>query len=282
MNDKLKPVTPDEYKSQIVELLGRIHKICTDNDIRYTIAFGTLLGAVRHNGFIPWDDDIDICMPREDYALFAEKFQSSDGRFFVLDSSTKTYYNNMARACDGKITLKLKGVLDVPKIGAFIDVFFLDHWPESDAERKKYCEEISCMSRKVKRALPWSSYSTLSLKQKAKATILFFNRFYNRVFVGLEKRKKQRDALLFRYAKKNTGWRSVSFDNPNRSRWFIKEDEINDFTLVKFEGIEVRAPKKYHELLSGNYGDYMQLPPAEKRKTHHHFTPYWTDRNYTE
>ena len=277
MKDELRLVSQDEYKAQIVNLLERIHNVCTENNIRYTIGFGTLIGAVRHKGFIPWDDDIDICMPREDYEKFAEKFQSLDGRYFVLDSTTKTYYNNMARACDGKITLKLKGVLKVPKIGAFIDVFFLDRWPESKAERQAYCEEIISMSHKVRHALPLSSYSTLTFKQRVKAAIRIFNRIYNRVFVGLEKRKEQRDKLLLRYADTDTGWRSVSFDNPNRTRWFIKEDDINKYILVEFEGLKVRAPENYHELLSDNYGDYMQLPPVEKRKTHHHFTPYWTD-----
>ena len=69
----LRRVSEEDYKKQLVTLLERIHNVCTENNIRYTIGFGTLIGAVRHGGFIPWDDDIDICMPREDYALFKEK-----------------------------------------------------------------------------------------------------------------------------------------------------------------------------------------------------------------
>ena len=82
---KLKAVSPEDYKAAVLGVLKRIHEVCVANNIRYTVTYGTLLGAVRHHGFIPWDDDIDVCIPREDYSKFKKAFPSKDKRYYILD-----------------------------------------------------------------------------------------------------------------------------------------------------------------------------------------------------
>lgn len=283
MGRYLVKVTEAEYKKQILLLLDRIHSVCVKNNIRYTIGFGSLIGAIRHKGFIPWDDDIDICMPREDYHKFVSAFTSSDGRYYVLDSNTSfNYYNNFSRACDGAMTLKLKGVLNIERLGAFIDIFFLDRWPETDNEREDYRREIARAFRNVKFALPLSAYTKLGLRGIIKALLSIDKIIYNGFFVGLKNRKLQRDEVLVKYANTNTGWRNVSFEYPRIRgllyQWFVREENLDKRVLVQFENIKVYAPENYDELLCKCYGDYMKLPPESKQKTHHHFTPYWNDR----
>ncbi len=277
MSDVLREVTEAEYKQQILMLLDRIHRICKDNDIRYSVAFGTLIGTVRHKGFIPWDDDIDICMPREDYKRFAEAFTSNDGRYYVLDSdNSRLYYHSFARACDGAMTLKVKGILDVPKLGAFVDIFFLDKWPEDEGQRETFRREIIKASGRLQYSLPWSSFRTVSLKRRIKTCMKFYKRIYNHLIVGVDRRKKERDALLLKYMDQDTGWRNVPFEKPYQTFWFMREEDIGRLITMKFENIEVNVPANYDELMKAMYGDYMKLPPEDKRTSHHHFTAYWS------
>ena len=278
MENTLRRATDEEYKQTLVHLLKRIHRICEENGIRYTLGFGSALGAVRHKGFIPWDDDIDICMPRTEFDQFAKAFTTADGRYYILDSkNTELYYNNISRICDGAMTLKVKGTYDVPHLGAFIDIFFLDAWPEGQDEREQYTDDIIRAVKNVRYALPRSSYATLTGDKKRKAVMRIPWRIYNRCFVGLAKRKKERDDLLLKYAKAGTGWIGVSFENPRNSRWFMKEEAMNDRILTPFEDTEVYIPEHYDDLLTQRYGNYMELPPVEQRVTHHHFIPYWSE-----
>ena len=268
-------VTDVEYKECLLNLLNRVHSVCVANNIRYTVCYGTLLGAVRHHGFIPWDDDIDICMPFEDYPKFVENFISNDGRYYILDSNkSKNYYNGFSRVCDGRLILKMHDLPDIENLGAFIDVFLLYKWPEDVNEREKIRAEYLKLEKNVKRALPLYIYKTLSWRGKLRLCLTIYRWFYNNVIVGLESRKRERDLFHLKYAKKNTGWHGVFF---LKDAWFIKDDELDKRILMDFENIKVYGPANYTQLLVNCYGDYMKLPPIEHRKSKHHFVPYWKD-----
>ena len=281
MDKKLKKATLEEYKQTVLELLQHIHTVCEENSIRYTLAFGTLLGAVRHQGFIPWDDDIDICMPREDYKRFVKAFTSLDGRYYILDSqSSEYYYNNMGRACDGAMILRMSGKEDIFNLGAFVDIFLLDRWPEEEEEREQFHHDLVVALNRVRNALPWRVYRTCTLKHNVKIILHIKNRIQDHLIVGLKKRKEERDALMVKYNGQDTGWRNFSSSNRKiRVNWNMREEELDRRVLMKFEGSEFYVPAEYHRLLTERYGDYMTLPPVEKRITNHHFTPYWRDEN---
>lgn len=276
MNIGFERVTDEEYKNQLLLLLERIHQICVANNIRYTIAFGTLLGAVRHNGFIPWDDDIDICMPREDYEVFARVFPSKDGRYYTLDSrNSKYYYNCIYRVCDGDMVLPVKDIPQIDNLGAFIDIFVLDKWPTNDEELEYRYDRIRALVKKIRYALPASYYKEATGRQIILRAIKFPLVLYYRYIVGFQKLRKSLDELVEQYNDKETGWRMVSSDNPRYAPWFIREEDLDKRVLISFEKLSVYAPENYDELLKRRYGDYMKLPPEEQRVTHHHFTPYW-------
>lgn len=273
-------VSPDEYKLVVLGLLKRIHQVCEDNNIRYTVAFGTVLGAVRHQGFIPWDDDIDICLPREDYNRFVKCFSSEDGRYYILDSKTSEYYyNNFARACDRSVIMSLSGIENIYNLGAYVDVFVLDKWPEQEEEREQFRRDLVINLKRVRNALPWKCYQTCTFLHKAKILLCFPSRFVNRFVVGLKKRKEEQDALLVKYANTDSKWRNYcSGFTRTRATWLMREEDLDRRVLMKFEDTEVYVPEDYHRLLSEQYGDYMTPPPPDKRITKHHFTPYWRDK----
>lgn len=272
-------VSPDEYKRIVLDLLKRIHQICEDNNIRYTIAFGTVLGAVRHQGFIPWDDDVDICLPREDYNKFVKAFSSEDGRYYILDSKTsKNYYNNFSRACDRIVIMSLSGIEDIENLGAYVDVFVLDKWPEALSEREEYHRNLVMALKRVRYALPWKNYRTCTFRGKMKILFHFHERIINRVIVGLRKRKEEQDALLIKYANTKSKWRNYCSGFANtKATWLLREEDLDRRILMKFEDTKVYVPAEYDRLLREQYGDYMTPPPLEKRISKHHFTPYWRE-----
>lgn len=275
MENGLISVEDTAYKQILIDLLARIHRVCEENNIRYTIAYGSLLGAIRHGGFIPWDDDIDICMPREEYPRFAEAFPSSDGRYYVLDPSrSQSYAFSHNRACDGSIILKSVRTETVDDFGAYIDVFLQDRWPAEDEERKRFHQAYREAQRKVKYAMPWRAFKTSSMRKKMAILFHVKDRVFNHLIVGMKRRVKERDALLSRYSDTDTGWRNVA---SRISRWYMREEDLDDRILIPFENIEVYAPRHYDDLLTQHYGDYMKLPPEEKRVKVHHYVPYWVD-----
>ena len=281
MGEKLRKATYEEYKRTVLELLKRIHTVCEENNIRYTLAFGTLLGAVRHQGFIPWDDDIDICMPREDYDRFIKSFTSSDSRYYILDSpNSKSYYNNMARACDGAMILKLSEKENIFNLGAFVDVFLLDRWPEAEEEREQYRRDLIVALKRVRNALPWKCYRTCTFRHNVRILLHIKERIKDHLIVGLRKRKEERDALMVKYNGQETGWRNFSTSNgAHRVTWIMREEDMDRRVLMKFEDSEFYVPADYEQLLTECYGEYMTLPPVEKRVSKHHFIPYWRYKN---
>ena len=268
-------VSTEEYKHLLLELLSRIHSICEENGICYSVAYGTLLGAVRHQGFIPWDDDIDICMLREDYDRFVNAFTSKDGRYYVLDyMKTNYYYNNICRACDGSITLKLNGVINIPDLGAFIDIYPMDRWPESEDNQAGLYSELKQIKENIRYALPWKLYKTAPAKTIVRLLFHPIKRIYNRLIVGFNRRNQEKKDLFTRINALDSELRNFS-GSSKRVSWFMSDADMRKRILVPFEDIKIYIPECYDRLLTERYGEYMKLPPEEKRISKHHFTPYW-------
>ena len=278
MQTERKKVTDKEYRDALLGILERIHRVCEEQGVRYMAMGGTLLGAVRHQGFIPWDDDIDIMMPREDYPKFAKAFASEDGRFYTLDpNNSEYYYNNFARACDGKMILKLHGVCDIEHLGVFVDVFFLDRWPQEEAEVAQYRKDLLTAYKNVQYALPAKIMNTLDKKRRIKRKLQVPRIVLNRYLIGLKKRKQQKENLLTKYKDTNTGVRATVPDKLRNKRWYIAEDALDDRILMPFEHLQIYVPASYDYILTFLFKAYMQLPPEDQRKSHHHFVAYWSE-----
>ena len=136
---EIKYLSMDEIKLIELEILQYIHDFCVKNDIKYFINYGTLIGAVRHKGFIPWDDDIDICMFRKDYEKFIDLFSKDDGIYKILSLETDDkYYNNFMKVINSKTKIEDERNYKTYDLGIFVDIFPIDSFDDLKLVEKTY------------------------------------------------------------------------------------------------------------------------------------------------
>ncbi len=245
-----------------LEMLVEVDKICRKCGIRYNIIAGTLLGAVRHGGYIPWDDDADVAMLRPEYEKFrtACRTELDTDRFYFQDHrNTKGYrwgYGKLRR----KHTVFLReGQEHMPyEQGIFIDIFPLDGVPDNLFLRSMKNLECFCV-----RKILWSRVGRYSEKNFWKRAIYqILDRIpEKRVFQYYEK-------MIRRAGKRKTKMvRILMFPTPNRMYGYYRAWYEHSAEIV-FEGVKFWGIKNYNSYLTFKFGDYKQLPPPEKRKTH--------------
>ncbi len=247
-----------------LEIMDVIHSMCVENNLRYSLAYGTLLGAVRHNGFIPWDDDIDIVMPREDYEKFVALFTTSNIHGYILLNYNNTLdYTNTFSKIVKKHTTFLQYEHDRTKRfhkGIFVDVFPLDRVAPGRINEKY--QKLWCML-----ALLYNRGYTSG--DKGIRGIL------EKVLLRIVPKKKHFD--IERWAeKKATQW------NDNHSlAWFgyqtvadmkhhYHPSSFDNLIQLSFEDKRYFAFDQYDRVLHDEFGDYMQLPPENERVWKHH------------
>ena len=273
--EKSNEITMLEYKQLLKIMLKDLHNICMTNQLKYFVAYGTLIGAVRHDGFIPWDDDVDVCMPREDYEQLVKIISQGNYPYYMLTpENSLNYYNNFSRFCSNKGYLTLKGTINIDNLGPFIDVIPLDKVPEDHDERQRYYTEITKYYSMIRNSLPSRYYKTLHAKRYIKIRLNLVKRIYGKYVIGIEKAKRKRQELILKYKNEETRMLSGTFDRLS-DKMIVYQDEISTLELHKFEDIDVMIPSKYDDILTRTYGDYMKLPPADERISLHHFTPFW-------
>lgn len=276
MKQKGSVLTRDEYKGEIKNILAFFHNFCNENNIHYYIDCGSLLGTIRHKGFIPWDDDIDVCMKKEDYDKFASLISENRDYYILSSASSEYYYNNFPRLCSRTCRLKLSGVVKIDNLGAFIDIFPLYNVPADDVERRDFYRRIQKARADIMYSLPITYYSTCTIKSKLHVLCNVPRRIICRYIIGTKRLKEKRDEIMATYQDKNTGLYGDLFDGLDDSL-LVKPEEIESFFDMSFEDIIVKVPNGYDSILNRMFGDYMTPPPELQRISHHHFTPYWCE-----
>ncbi|MBL1407269.1 LicD family protein [Sphingobacterium faecale] len=262
------------YKKKIINVFKAFIKICDEYDLRYFCCGGTAIGAVRHQGMIPWDDDIDVLMPRADYQRFITLFPTLKIKGYELISAqnTKRYYLPYIKMCDANTTL-LEDITIHCVIGGFVDIFPLDgtssdksEWEGLLLKYKREANKLFALARK------WP----FNLKVGVKQTLRFHLRTaLNEFFYVLNKKDQLRktlnkiESLSGRYDYNSADF-VVNYGGMWGEREFADKKWFEGYCSMKFEGFSVRMPIGYHEYLTNIYGDYMQLPPENKRVSHHH------------
>lgn len=242
------------------DILLKIDKICKENNIQYFLAYGTALGAVRHKGFIPWDDDVDVIMMREDYEKFCSLPKELIPKDLFLQTvfSDKLYPYPFAKLRKRNTAYVEEGLEHLEmNHGIFVDIFPLDYIP-----RKKHLQIFQRI---------WSEYLWILLARNRvdgvkKIISLFFNFMipknrYLKHIKKIEKRMKCNSSCSKKVALMSYG---------GRTQYAKQHFSVNDFEIVymEFEKHMFPMPKGYDRLLKQVYGDYMVLPPEEKRVTH--------------
>ena len=266
----MKELTLQELKDIELDILKMFDSFCKENNIRYFLAFGTLLGAIRYKKFIPWDDDVDVLVPREDYERLITLFQDSDKYHLYSFERNRKYAYPFAKLCD--MTTRLDEIFyskSKVQLGVNIDIFPLDHFDDDLQEAKREILRIrkcnACLSymkvdkpqtRNPIKFLVWTMIITYC-KMRG-------NQYYIRKVIR-ECNKPGQKGSRYVGAKAWPIW-GDSIITPAES--FAQAIEI------EFEGEKFPAPIGYDAYLTCLYGDYLPEPPKEKQKTHHSFKAY--------
>ena len=239
------------------DILRFFHRTCEENGISYSLAYGTMLGAIRHGGFIPWDDDIDVFMTQEEYKRLKEVFASED--FELLDwENDKKYPYLFPKIRKKGTTLIERDISDLDyNLGVYIDIFVLYEVPNGALDRR-----IKALRTKV-------AYKLYRLKQLNLGAMGRATRTVARIvkpFLSLNRLIAKNNRIYAR--SKGDHLRDTSMLDPNT---YLKTEEMRSVKKVAFEDIEAYVCENYHEMLTRQYGDYMQLPPEDQRVSVHNF-----------
>lgn len=256
----MKRLSVDEYKQIELELLIKVDQICRENNINYFLFAGTLIGAVRHKGFIPWDDDIDISMLRDDYNKLAHIIQNGDYgiNFIRIEENPDTIYP-YGKICDESTIIEEKNFKSVNGYGVFIDVFPFDYLPESERERKKlkrkYFRMYQLLTHSSRTGFVKSDSFVINIKR---ACALHFSRLFN---TNCLVTKMNSDFVRLNNSRSNLVGLAWAFAWPLEDYLATSE--------VTFEGHQFMAPLNPDRVLKIHFGDYMKLPPENERILKH-------------
>lgn len=262
-----------DLQKKLLEMLKVFIKVCDDNNLRYFLSSGTTLGAVRHHGFIPWDDDIDVMMPREDYEkLMSLKHPFDDNRYFLQCYKTDPHYIlNYGKLRDSSTTF-IENNYAHHKInhGVWIDIFPID------GRSKKI--KPNRFKAKIQNLRFWANVwlcYPYAFRRKFRLKYFFTDLMFNLIafiFFPLN---------VFLYRNRLVDWwcTRVKYDEAtyvgmigdfyiNHAMW--PKEWTDDKVMMQFEDVMAAVPKEYDKYLTFIYGDYMKLPPIEKQVGHHH------------
>lgn len=265
----MKHINIEEIHKIHTDMLLKVTKYLEENNIKYFLDYGTLIGAIRHNGFIPWDDDIDISMSREEYEKLidiAKKNNKIDEYLYFtsieLNNSTFPFckvYNKKYGVEENKIKIKDEYL--------WIDIFPYDNITADKKEDEKIVDKILI----YKRILAMRNLSFKKVFNNSSNVIIGIIKIITKLFVNIFTpkfyAKKMRKIAVSKNKDENCKyvqnivWISKLY-NP------INKENLNKFTEVEFENNKYRTIASYDEHLTNIYGDYMELPPIEKRDTH--------------
>jgi phosphorylcholine metabolism protein LicD/phosphopantetheinyl transferase (holo-ACP synthase) len=257
-------MTPDELRAvQLIELelLCEVDRICLKNNIPYRIVAGTLLGAVRHGGFIPWDDDADTAFLRDEYERFREACETDldTSRFYFQDHrNTHGYrwgYGKLRRK--GTEFIRLKQEHMPYEQGIFIDIFPYDNVPDN-----YFLRCIHCFRCFLYRKTFWSEVGKNTAKGIGKFIYILLSK------IPANKLYKSYNKFIKKSNERESQWiRILTFPTPTKDFGY-KRKWANEISRYLFEGIKLCGVAEYDEYMTFKYGDYINLPPENQRKTH--------------
>lgn len=255
----------EELKQLEVEILKFIRKICNDNGIKYYLGYGTLIGAIRHRGFIPWDDDIDIMVPVEQYEKLLQLVSEDSGRYSVLSwNRTPNYFYPFAKVIDTKTKLIELDEEPIEQLGVYIDIFPIVGIPSNVICYKLY----KLRMKALRREWHYACVKDFNKGESALRNLVRRVRFSIAKKKGLQYWLKKIDKL-----QKNM----PSIDSAMVGDMFSSRTEnfLNERLEAEFENDFFSVPAKYHELLMSCYGDYMKLPLEDQRVSNHNFKAWY-------
>lgn len=271
---KLEKLQKEEFK-----ILKRIDAFCNKHNINYFLYSGTLLGAIRHKGFIPWDDDVDIAMLRTDFNKFDNLLASGtfDEEYFYYQSNrVQPFYLSEVVKVRSKTFNVSERVSKTQSgfYGPWVDIFPLDNVPDDQQLRVKQFREIDRINSVIDFFLRTSEKpNDTGFIKVFRKIIRIINETLYKGYFFLPYLFKNRYKLITKYNDIETAAVSslsyMSFKNyAHYARCIIDKENLNEFIRIPFKGHKFLAPKEYHKILKYQYGDYMQKPKMIEREDH--------------
>lgn len=267
------------WKKKILLILDFIIKICNEYNLTYFLCGGTALGAIRHKGFIPWDDDIDIFMPRPDYQRFQDiliKMNNPDYEFLSYETTT-FYIQPMGKVSDKHTTLLELDSQNYVE-GLYVDVFPLDGCSDLFEEYKKDMVRYQHLYLKMQVLNePMNRRVIKSILRMFKNRNYYFCRYLPYYFIRPFLR---RNSILSDLRSIENSYSYIDanhvacYSGSYKDKEYFFKEWFGSGLKMTFEGLDVVLPQNYDAYLSRIYGDYMKLPPAEKQVSHH-FVAYY-------
>lgn len=260
----------EEVKKLLRYMMKRYHAICEENGLFYNVFGGTMLGAIRHQGMIPWDNDIDVTMPQEDYKIFVELIRNGYSKEFdIVAYPDENYIYPYAKLIlKGSILNEFSVKPKYQKLGVYVDIFPINGYPkENDEKIFEKLEKIRIINYLIahdhimlKKSKPVKYVIKRSISKILE--MLGVNYFVKRHITLLESASFQESEDLLLYG---AGW---------GERGRLKKSIYLDRKLYSFDGFQVWGIRDYHDHLTRLYGNYMQMPPEEERVSNHNYELY--------
>lgn len=264
----------EEVKKLSLEVLCEIHEICQKNNITYSLTGGTLLGAIRHKGFIPWDDDIDVTMPRPDYSKFLEYVREHETMFeFVSREVCGNKYPYLCGKAYHKDTVLIENGVKNNSIpmGVYVDIFPVDGVGNNKLFASLQCEFAQILNG-LRITSNWTVYQKSSRSNKMFGIIRYMCYRFSKI-IGLSRIDYYLQKNISRYDFKKSKYAARLGANLRQS--CIQPIKVYEkVTMAEFENKLFCVFEEYDQYLTKFFGDYMELPAQEKRVRHHNYIAY--------
>ena len=268
----MKKIELEELRVIQMDILSAVHHFCCKKNIKYSLACGTMLGCARHKGYIPWDDDIDICLLRDDYNRMVKEFPPllNDRYKFCTMERDKKWASPYGKVCNEK-TIIYEGK---NSFGINIDVFPIDKVPE-DQEKWLTYDKLRRLIIRLYSERAGDYYQYHFKKERnifVNLTVIGVKFILNRVPINIIAKAVDKYAKIYNKSNSEKVFECVQ-------GIFLKKPFsctlFEELILMPFEDREFLAFKNYDEYLTNGFGNWRQLPPVEKRITHHIFQAWW-------
>ena len=265
----MKKIPISQQRKIMIGILSFFDDLCRKNQINYSLIGGTLIGAIRHKGFIPWDDDIDVILTPDNYKRLCKVLiDLKNEKYMVLYPNKKTYYMPFIKLVDSRTSVVEPQLVDkIENYGVYLDIFRYVPTSNNAKNRLRHYKQMDLTRRMLSRK---KIKKGDSLKRKISCSI-------RNIIVGLigyRKILKVRSKIENKFSEQNAHYYFSNWCLYGHEKEIQSADDLREYIDTSFEGRKVMIFKNYDHILSTTFGNYMQLPPKEDRICHG-LIAYW-------